>query len=86
MKVQWDEDDVRPGRVVSASEGGERMMLGYNPSLGLNDARWHLVSLRDGMVGQPACTQEGMARLLTEQGMVPIEALAWHKYRVKVEP
>lgn len=46
MKVIWERDDIRSGRVVGNPERAERWMIGYLPDSG----KPTLNSMSDGMV------------------------------------
>lgn len=55
MKFIWDVADLplNVGTVVRHRGKGEPWIIGYVVSATMTGARWCLISLRDGMIGQP---------------------------------
>jgi hypothetical protein len=74
MKVQWQADDITPGRVLGKPGRSERWMIGYEAMPDDADRRHVLISLSDGLVSPPA-TAEMMAIDLNKSGEIPIELL-----------
>lgn len=73
MRVIWDEDDVKVGRVYGKSGIKEQWLIGYRADLS-GDARYVSVSTSDGMVTIPR-TKRGMAENLSRNGYSPVEYL-----------
>jgi hypothetical protein len=70
MKVTWEEDDIRAGRVVRpASDTLERLMIGF---ITANPTRYTLNSLSDGMVTTHG-TRAQVAEALNRGGYLPNE-------------
>lgn len=69
MKVQWEKNDLRVGRVVGRVTSRERWVIGYNPA---DDAR-ALVSLDDGMI--MSYTIDEMLNRLNDGQFLPKEIL-----------
>ena len=57
MKIEWEAEDIKPGRVVGKPDRTERWLIGYIP--GKAPQHYVLVSLSDGMVSS-MCAGEGV--------------------------
>jgi len=77
MKVQWERDDVRPGRVVGKPDRKERWLIGYIGAGG----DYALVSLSDGMICEKM-SREKMADALNKSGEIPSEYLPEESARI----
>jgi hypothetical protein len=60
MKIEWQPEDITPGRIVGKPDRIERWMIGYLADPATPERKYVLVSLADGMV-QPPCTADMMA-------------------------
>jgi hypothetical protein len=70
MKLEWQAEDIIPGRIVGKPDRLERWMIGYVVSGSEN--MYCLVSMADGMV-QPPQDKADLAELLNNAGEIPIE-------------
>lgn len=70
MKIEWQEEDIIPGRLIGRPDRSERWMIGYAPSDTGN--RYCLVSLSDGLV-QPWLPADLLAVNLNVSGEMPVE-------------
>lgn len=70
MKVQWERDDIRPGRIVGIRGRKERWLIGYIGAGG----DYALVSLSDGMICEKMSADQ-MAAALNKSGEIPAEYL-----------
>ena len=76
MKIIWETDDIaREGAAAAGTivtnDSEEYWMIGYRPGADKAQARYCLISLRDGMIQDPM-TAEALAAHLTETNMKPI--------------
>lgn len=74
MRVTWEADDIKPGRVVGKPDRRERWMIGYG-AWTQSDIRYSLISLSDGQI----CTlqsKQNLAEQLTLSGELPVELLS----------
>lgn len=75
MKVQWEEADIRPGRIVGKADRTERWMIGYATWVEAGDKhRWCLISTSDGMTNGPQ-SADLLATYLNSTGEMPAELL-----------
>lgn len=75
MKIEWQDDDIQPGRRVGKVGRTEQWMIAYFADRPPAEAvRYALVSLSDGMI-QAALSAEAMAHHLNASGDMPIEML-----------
>lgn len=74
MKVIWEPNDIKAGKVYAKSETGEKWMIGYLSWKGDAD-KYVSISLLDGWV-TTANSQSALAEKLTEDGYLPIELLS----------
>lgn len=70
MKIEWQIEDIIPGRIVGKPDRIERWMIGYVVD-GRNNL-YCLVSLSDGLV-QTARRAKELAELLNASGDIPVE-------------
>ena len=74
MKIEWQPDDIQAGRRIGHPERAEQWVIGYSAGMTSDEARWTLVSLTDGMIGDLVTTAELAARL-NQSGELPLELL-----------
>jgi hypothetical protein len=74
VKVQWEANDITPGRILGKRGRSERWMIGYEAMPDDASRRHVLISLSDGLVSPPA-TAEMMAVDLNKSGEIPLELL-----------
>lgn len=72
MRIEWQPDDIIPGRIVGKPDRIERWMIGYVVVSPQKGKAFCLVSLSDGMVQQARGAEE-LAADLNEAGELPIE-------------
>lgn len=70
MKLEWQAEDIIPGRIVGKPDRMERWMIGYVVAGSGN--MYCLVSMTDGMVNT-AMDKAGLVGLLNDLGEIPIE-------------
>lgn len=70
MKIEWQTDDIAPGRIVGRPDRLERWLIGYHDAP--DGQVYCLVSLSDGMV-QPFRNKVDLAKDLNKSGDIPIE-------------
>lgn len=73
MKVEWEADDIKPGRRVGNPTRNERWIIGYLATVHTEE-RYVLISLSDGLT-KPPVTKGRMAIQLTEDCEIPAELL-----------
>lgn len=72
MRFVWEEDDVITGRIVAHKGDGEHWLIGFaSASRPSDEARYHLISLRDGMVN-PAVSKAELAHALNAGQKHPV--------------
>ena len=69
MKIEWEADDIRPGRMVGRPGRNERWMIGY--IIQEKEVPYCLISVQDGMVVKLG-SAESAAEHLNASGDVPI--------------
>jgi hypothetical protein len=77
MKVEWQADDIKPGRRYGKPDTKERWLIGYvagTECLETPSKRYVSISLSDGMVTQ-SLTAADMAAVLNKYGYQPEELL-----------
>lgn len=72
MKIEWQADDITPGRIVGSPDRSERWMIGYVVQTQNRGNLYCLVSLSDGMM-QPAMEKAALAVVLNNTGDIPVE-------------
>jgi hypothetical protein len=83
MKVQWDENDVLPGRQVRKPGTHEVCIIGFNPCVTAGSyQKWAVISLADGMIIRNNCTKTQLVEYLNENVSMPVELLD-EKGRIK---
>jgi hypothetical protein len=70
MKIEWQAEDIVPGRVVGHPDRIERWMVGYRVTPSGNE--YALVSLSDGMI-RPFTGTQDIAGSLNKSGEMPVE-------------
>lgn len=73
MKVEWEAEDIVPGRRYGKEGLREKWVIGYL-SFADGQERYVSISDQDGMVTEPKA-KEQMARNLTENGYLPLELI-----------
>lgn len=82
MKVQWEEVDIKPGRIVGKPDRAERHMIGYTPGMIRGDNGWRtLNSLADGQVLYFKNNEEVVTHL-NDTGDLPVELFAAEKVKM----
>ena len=78
MRVTWHADDIWAGRRVRHKEGGsitQEYIIGYDPSMIIDQCKFCLVSLADGCIITKGETKDTMAQHLTKSLIQPQEVL-----------
>jgi hypothetical protein len=70
----WEAEDIKPGRRYSKSATGEVWLIGYRADADDYKACYVSILENDGMVTSPY-TKEELARILNENGYVPVDFL-----------
>jgi hypothetical protein len=75
MKVTWETEDVRCGRVFGLPDAKERGIIGYDPRETDTHSKYLLISLSDGMVICSPTTRFLIAKHLNDGDYQPVELL-----------
>jgi hypothetical protein len=72
----WRAEDIKPGRRYTKKDTEEVWLIGYRTDAVANyEARYVSVSENDGLVTSPPRTKEDLAKVLNEDGYVPVDIL-----------
>jgi hypothetical protein len=72
MRFIWEEKDITAGRHVALGNGAaERWMIGYFADA-IDNKKWTLVSLSDGMILGKPYTKAELAANLNDNNNVPV--------------
>jgi len=74
MKVTWEPEDIRCGRIMNTPNAEEQWMIGYNPMIDTM-AMYTIISLSDGMIGCEPTTRSLLAQLLNQGKYIPEELI-----------
>lgn len=83
MKVIWETEDIKVGRLVGHTACSERAIIGYDPREEDSQYKYVLVSLSDGMVICAPTTKFLIAKQLNDEDYQPYELLSNKEAGVK---
>lgn len=73
MKVIWELSDIKSGRMIKSSDGGnERWRIGFFASYDLSNVKWVIMSQSDGTITY-RYTKSELVEFLNSSSMLPDE-------------
>lgn len=72
MKVEWQIEDIRAGRIITTEKINHNHMIGYQVSINDRMSIYGLIDLRDGMFAKIG-TKEDVVLTLNKENFFPIE-------------
>lgn len=73
MKIIWEADDIKVGRLVKTLKDSEVFIIGYDPIF--DHTNLYLISLANGCIYHSCVTPFKMAHLLNEHSLYPVELI-----------
>lgn len=73
MKVTWEPEDIKAGRIIYSPNHKARFILSFRSDVGEKGPRWFYIRLDDGLIYARDQTAEQLAEDFTRWGYLPYE-------------